>query len=82
MDQVKLENYKKILSEIAEERGLFELATHIKSFALSIPNLSSALGADIKEYKIPESKDVVPLKTGSGGFKITVMPEATCDGCQ
>lgn len=67
MLETKTQNYKKILSEIAEERGLNDLAKHIQSFNM--------VERELKEipttFNIPEK----PI------YNITIMPDQSCDGC-
>ena len=70
MDQ-KTEQYKKILSEIASERGLHELASYISLYG----------NKDMGGQKVIE---VTELKQAPqyAHLKITKMPEAHCDGCE
>lgn len=71
-------NYKGILSEIARERGLDQLAKHIESFIYMEENeqLTEALGTPV--YNLTKK----PENQVTGSYRITTMPEATCDGCQ
>jgi len=64
----KLLNYKKILSDIALERDLNELAEYINNYVPS----------SFKQPAVPEAVPIVQETV----YNITRAPEATCDGCQ
>lgn len=57
----KVEDYKRILSEIAEERDLKDLANHIRLFSEIDKDLSKDLGADIYPYKMPKDAATFPV---------------------
>lgn len=70
-------NWKETLASIAKDKGQESLAKHILGF---VENLKPV-------YEILSTDAPVATPTDYSGmnkkmFNITVMPEATCDGCQ
>ena len=84
MNTSKLNNYKRILSEIAKERGLDKLSEYILSYEekeeISKINTTMVIDSGLP----PENRNtpepyIAHTKTK---YNITKLPEATCDGCQ
>ena len=69
-------NWKETLAVIAEDKGNKPLAKHIRSFVEELHPVYEILSSE--ELHVHPDYTNVNKKT----FNITVMPEATCDGCQ
>lgn len=76
-------NWVATLASIARDKGMYELADYIGKFS-ETPKVLVHYTSEEGVKDIVEAGVITPdySKLNNKTFKITVMPEATCDGCQ
>ncbi len=70
-------NWKSTLASIATDKNQPELAKHILKYVENLRPEYEILSTEAPVHVHPDYSGVDKKK-----FNITVMPEATCDGCQ
>lgn len=70
-------NWQETLAQIADDKGWSALGAHIRTFNPDV------YPPAVFHYTTPEAaQEIVATPIEQKTFNITVMPEATCDGCQ
>lgn len=101
-EQTKLQQYVEMLTTIARERELHDLADYIAAYPAATAIQATQMKIDsglppadriapppytnvTAKPRYGEVAEIDPVYTkalGTPVYKITVMPEAVCDGCQ